>query len=591
MSRLVPFLVAVVAAAGPVTALPAENANLTVDLGYGVYTGVNNPSTNLNVWKGIRYAAPPLGELRWQAPQPPVTNRTPVLANTFGPACFQTPSHYTGAAAVLSTEDCLYLNVFSPATSSNNAKLPVIVWIHGGGYGQGDAIQQDSSAFINTNDNGLLVVNFQYRLGAFGFAASPAIKSKGVLNAGLLDQRAVLEWVQKNIVKFGGDPDRVTIAGESAGAGSAMLHALAQNGELGTKLFKNIIAASPWVPTQPYYDDAISVRHYEDFAAVAGCNTKGEDDEEKFDCLLTTDTRSLQAASWWISTHDPTPQGNWAFIPVTDGSYVTGPPSVTLSQQKRFNGLRNNANEGSLIPPTGINTEKDLIAWLKNNFFKLSDENVTQILAAYPSTSAPVNAADPKFETNGRGPPTAVNVSQVATGQQQRAYNIYAEASVVCHSYWFASAFSTAGLAAWHYQYSVPFAVHGADLTGYWGPPTDNQGPDLVTAFRKIFGNFAIHDDPSISDAVANGPSALNTSIPNPASNWPRWNQSNPMLLNLNQTGGTPYKAVGPTGATLTQFRQPGLRNDFSLARADTWEGGRGQRCEFWKKLSPYVPQ
>ena len=94
--------------------------------------------------------------------------------------------------------------------------------------------------FLNANNNDMLAVVIQYRLGAFGFAASPEIKTRGVLNAGLLDQKFALEWVQKHISKFGGDPRRVTISGESAGGGSVVLHAVAQGGKPGTSLFQNV---------------------------------------------------------------------------------------------------------------------------------------------------------------------------------------------------------------------------------------------------------------------------------------------------------------------------------------------------------------
>ncbi|GAB1316190.1 Carboxylic ester hydrolase [Madurella fahalii] len=578
-----------------VLAVAIDSSGRTVDLGYSVYTSVFNSTSALNIWKGIRYAAPPLGPRRWQAPQPPAVNRTStLLANAFGPACPQALSAKPGASSVFipGNEDCLFLNVYSPEPQSEPSPspgLPVLVVIHGGGYGLGDA-SQDMSAFINTNGNSLVAVTIQYRLGAFGFLASPEIKSRGVLNAGLLDQRFALEWVQEHISKFGGDPNRVTLYGVSAGAGSILLHAVAQNASTGTPLFKNLIAASPWIPTQPYFDDPTQIQHYRNFASLAGCRSQ----LNTFDCLVSKDSLTLQYAAHLVSTNPPTPHGNWAFIPVTDGSYVAGPPSLQLARAK-VNGERllvgNNANEGSLIPPSGIVTQDDLIAWLKENFRNLSETNITNILGIYPSDEGPVDPRSVRYETDGYGPGTAVNISQVATGQQQRCYNIYAEASVICPSYWFASAFSTSGKAAYHYQYSVPFAVHGADVAAYYGPPAENQGPDLVTAFRKIYGNFITKDDPSISNADANGPSSGIVDAPNPVSSWPRWTDTTPSLINLNQTGGTPYTIMSSTGVTVTQFRGPGLSNNFTLADAYTWEGGRGRRCEFWRRLSPYVPQ
>ncbi|KAK3381983.1 inactive carboxylesterase 4 [Podospora didyma] len=564
---------------------------LTVDLGYSLYTGVYNSSSELNVWKGIRYAAPPLGALRWQSPQSPSVDRRVVLASSLGPACPQSLPSHPGAPFIPGNEDCLFLNVYAPAGLSTNSSAPVLVVIHGGGYGLGDG-SWDMSAFINSNANALLVVTINYRLGAFGFLASPEVKSRGVLNVGLLDQRLALEWVQKHIAKFGGDPARVTVAGESAGGGSVLLHATAKNGSLRNDLFKNIIAASPWIPTQPFYNDAKVTQNYFTFASLVGCSSTGA--AAVFDCLVSKDSLLLQYAANIVSTNPPTPIGNWAFIPVTDGTYVTGPPSIQLAK-RGVNGLRllvgNNANEGSLIPPSNIVTQDDLVAWIKSNFNNLSDKNVSNILAAYPSSSDPTDPSAVRFDTDGYGPATAVNISQVATGQQQRCFNIYAEASIICPAHWFASAFSGQGRQAYYYQYSVPFAVHASDLAAYYGPPTENQGPDIVTAFRKIYGNFVIAGNPSISNDIANGQSSLNPNAPHPANNWPQWTDTGPPLINLNQTGGTAYTAISALGVPVTQFKGPGLLNNITVANADLWEGGRGKRCELWRDLGPFVPQ
>src|SRR5436309_782665 len=171
-------------------------------------------------FKGIPFAAPPTGELRWKAPQP-VKPWTGIKdASTWGPACIQDPMfpRLFGAPMTVLSEDCLYLNVWTPAKTAGN-KLPVMVWIYGGGFvgGQTSVPLYDGTKLA---EKGVVVVSVAYRLGAFGFLAHPDLSresGKGSGNYGLQDQIAGLQWVKANIAKFGGDADRVTIFGESAG--------------------------------------------------------------------------------------------------------------------------------------------------------------------------------------------------------------------------------------------------------------------------------------------------------------------------------------------------------------------------------------
>jgi carboxylesterase type B len=266
--------------------------------------------------------------------------------------------------------------------------------------------------------------------------------------------------------------------------------------------------------------------------------------------------------------------------------------SQQLSQHK-VNGARmligNVANEGSLFVPPNMITESDLTNWLHQEFENLSTQRIQQILTANPN-SANTNHSGLRFETDGIHSPNAVNMSADSNGQQQRGANILAESTFVCPSYWMADAYSTGGKSAWHYQYSVPFAFHGTDVAAYFGPKTQNQGSDVVTAVRKIWGNFVTAGNPSISNAVANGAGSANPSAPNGASNWPKWTLNNPQMLNINQTGGVPYQAPTFWGTNVTQFMEPGLSNALSVVNADTWEGGRGSRCDFWLGLAPHIP-
>jgi hypothetical protein len=128
------------------------------------------------------------------------------------------------------------------------------------------------------------------------------------------------------------------------------------------------------------------------------------------------------------------------------------------------------------------------------------------------------------------------------------------------------------------------------DVSGYFGPAVPAQGPDFELAFMRIWGNFVMHNNPSISNAVANG-AASNSTASNAASNWPPFYVHAPYQINLNETGGTAFQVALVPGINVTEFREPGLRNDFSLVDAYTWEGGRGYRCDFWRMMGIIVPE
>ncbi|KAF2280548.1 alpha/beta-hydrolase [Westerdykella ornata] len=550
----------------------AKSNSLRVDLGYGIYEGRLQNSTGLNVWKGIRFAAPPTGNLRWKAPQPPATNRTVVSATSFGPNCPQAYPSSPNPPFVPGDEDCLFLNVYAPPTLKSQ-KLPVLVWIHGGGYGLGDG-KQDLSELINDNKKAFIGVTIQYRLGAFGFLSSAEVKAIGSPNAALLDMKFALEWVQTHIAKFGGDKERVTISGESAGGGAVMLLGIAKDGALGTTLFQNGIAASPYLPPQHDFNGEKPTLLYNEFASRAGCGNASN----KLDCLRIKDSMTLQQINAEIVTTQV--YGTWPFLPVTDGSFIKQRPTSAL-EKKLVNGrnilVGNNANEGPLFVPKGaINTVEDLKAWLRQVFPSLTDADVHTILEAYASSDAPVDPNAPKFATNGLGPATAVNVSQVATGQQQRANNIYAEATFVCPSYWLNTAYTSKTPSSFHYQYSIPFASHGDDVPGYFGPATPNQGRDFALAFRQIWGNFITKSNPTL----VGGPGDIR---------WPEWTPGEgAYMMNLNTTGGMPYEVETQFGV-VTQFKEPGLRKYIMPVNAWTWEGGRGKRCEVWKALADKI--
>ncbi|MCC6632729.1 MAG: carboxylesterase family protein [Gammaproteobacteria bacterium] len=191
----------------------------------GAVEGITLPG-GIRAWMGVPFAAPPVRELRWRAPQPAAKWQGVFHADRAAPMCLQalrsrTMNHYFGNEGI--SEDCLYLNIWSPPTGE---RLPVIVWVYGGGFNVGSASMANYSGAGLASD-GVVRVNIAYRVGALGFLAHPELTREsgysGSGNYGLMDQIAALRWIQRNIAAFGGDPGNVTIAGQSAGSSSVSL--------------------------------------------------------------------------------------------------------------------------------------------------------------------------------------------------------------------------------------------------------------------------------------------------------------------------------------------------------------------------------
>jgi para-nitrobenzyl esterase len=205
-----------------VLAVPATAQRVQVQSGGIEGTHVQTPATPVDAYLGIPYATPPLGPLRWQPPQPAAPWAGVRKADRFGARCMQQPlfADMKFRSPGIS-EDCLTLNVWTPAGARPGALLPVLFYVHGGGAiaGDGSELRYDGAAMAA---QGIVVVTINYRLGAFGFLATSALAASSPThsagNYGLLDQAAALAWVRRNAAAFGGDPARITIAGESAGS-------------------------------------------------------------------------------------------------------------------------------------------------------------------------------------------------------------------------------------------------------------------------------------------------------------------------------------------------------------------------------------
>ncbi|MDQ2774784.1 MAG: carboxylesterase family protein [Acidobacteriota bacterium] len=342
----------------------------------GVVEGVSSAASKIRIFEGIPFAAPPVGNLRWQPPQPVAAWTGVRKANAFGARCMQ--GHLFSDMVFRDSgpsEDCLYLNVWTPADSAN-AHLPVMVWIYGGGF-QAGASSEPRQDGENLAKKGVIVVSLNYRLGLFGFFSHPELSKESPHHAsgnyGLLDQAAALEWVHKNIAAFGGDPNNVTIFGESAGSMSvsALMAAPVSRG-----LFNRAIGESGGIVGLKGGLPALS---------------KTEQDGARFaESVGASSLQSLRAKSaedlLQAATRDRT--AGFRFWPNIDGYFFPESPSVIYSSGKEAHvpllaGWNSDEGGASAIFGKTAQTKENYISKVRELYGHHADD----ILKAYPADS------------------------------------------------------------------------------------------------------------------------------------------------------------------------------------------------------------
>lgn len=355
-----------------------------VETTYGPVRGVDDGT--IKVWKGIRYAAAPVGALRWRAPQPPEPWRQVVEAARVGPACPQpTDPRIPLELGAPQGEDSLVLNVWAPSGTSPGAGKPVMVWVHGGAYVIGSSSQPLYHGKALTSAGDVVVVTFNYRLGPFGFLDLSSFGSRTFdTNPGLRDVLFALHWVRDNIAAFGGDPDRVTLFGESAGGGivTTLLTSPAAAG-----LFSAAIAQSS--PATSVYDATRGRRLAEQMLDRLGIDH--DEAHRLVDTPLPAILRAAKESFYEVPVQNP---GTLAFAPIVDGDIVPDYP-VALARQGKSHAvpliIGTNEHEAALfrwmrsplmpITPDAIKTMFDTLA-SEQPGLQLPSE--ADIISAYP---------------------------------------------------------------------------------------------------------------------------------------------------------------------------------------------------------------
>lgn len=421
----------VVMAFGP--AIHSRSDSGPVRLDSGSISGELGSSPEIRVFKGIPFAAPPVGNLRWRPPQPVVPWDGVRVTDQYGPACMQNPPG--GVFGQMVSEDCLYLNVWTAANSAGERR-PVMVWIYGGGYnaGSGSQPEYDGEALAK---KGAVVVTLNYRLGVFGFLSHPELTresaGRGAANFGLLDSIAALQWVQKNIEAFGGDVRRVTIFGESAGAGivaNLMVSPLARG------LFQRAIGeSSSWTTVMIGRLSGLDAAEQAGarLAAAAGASSLAELRSKPAAQLLMAGRGTGPVIDGWSIPEDPGAafaDGDQNDVPVLvgsnrDESFGAQPPSAAQfieESRRRFGDLSDTflnlypAGSDDQAKDSAFTAARDEMAWVVRNWARMQTRTGKSKAYVYYFTQQPPAAVATESRFVSAGQPargTATHTAEI----------------------------------------------------------------------------------------------------------------------------------------------------------------------------------
>ncbi|OAF57595.1 hypothetical protein VC83_05716 [Pseudogymnoascus destructans] len=420
-----------------VLALPAELDVNIVDLGYSSYQGTSLEN-GVSRWLGIRYAAPPVGDLRFRAPRDPLKTTTLQKADAFGDVCISTtaPPNTPGYS-----EDCLFLDVYAPTNAKQGEPLPVFIYIQGGGFNSNSNPNYSGVGLVKASDKNIIVITFNYRVGPYGFLASDEIRKEGDFNVGLKDQRKVFEWVQRHISNFGGATKHVTLGGSSAGAASINLHLTAYGGR-DDNLFHATAAESPSFGVQ--FTVKESQYQYDALVERAGCKSASD----TLACLRKVSERDLQAVNFNI----PTPGGTddlplFMYSNVVDGD-ITTDFTYNLFGQGKFIKVPvifgDDTNGGTIFGPMSADTVAAMNYFLRTQFPLLTKEHLARIDEFYLQGM--------KYPGAGR--------------YWQSTSDAYGHMRYMCPAMYLSAVYAKKSIPSWNYRYNVEDPVSKANGLG-----------------------------------------------------------------------------------------------------------------------------
>ncbi|EGZ76790.1 alpha/beta-hydrolase [Neurospora tetrasperma FGSC 2509] len=357
----------------------SDGWSTAVNVTYSEYVG-EELGNGVSQWLGLRYAAPPVGALRFAPPQDPLSNSEPQAANKHGNWCVRRPGNS------LTSEDCLFLDVYAPTKATTKSKLPVFVFIQGGGFNDNANPNLNGTGLVKASSNSIIVVTLNYRVGPYGFLTNG---QQVVANNGLRDQRKALEWVQKYISQFGGNPDHVVLGGASAGAASVAYHMMADK-DGNRKLFHAAAAESVSFGTVLTVQQA--QYQYDNLMIRLGCARS--DAAASVACLRSKTQKEIADKDGDIPYPGSSNGPIYMWSPVIDGDFVTDYP---YSAFRNGNFIKNipvifgdDTNGGSGFVPDRISSLGDSNQFIKDQFPAITLSQLDTLNMLYPNPNASI---------------------------------------------------------------------------------------------------------------------------------------------------------------------------------------------------------
>ncbi|KAL2817523.1 Alpha/Beta hydrolase protein [Aspergillus cavernicola] len=505
-------LLGLAALLGAGNAAPSGLSGPTAHVRNGTYIGLQNTNYDQDLFLGIPYAQQPVGDLRFTVPQS--VNETwegRRAAKEYSDICV---GYGTDSIWYPMSEACLTLNVIRDSSVTEHSKLPVGVWIHGGGFVQGSGADEryNMSALVSNShkiDKPFIAVTLNYRLSTWGFLGSKEVTQSGNTNLGLRDQRLALHWIKENIASFGGDPEKITIWGESAGGMSVGLHLTAYGGR-DDGLFRGAIMQSGGSIMASPMNTSAYQGMYDEIVGKVGCRQASD----TLQCLRGVEFATLNAA---LNATDGSPA--YDFSPAIDHDLIRERGSTQLDDQDFVQVpiiAGSNTDEGTSFGPTGINTTQQFYNDLTNaEGSNLPPSIASEILRLYPddpSQGIPEFLGPKRIPSHGlqwrRTSAFAGDLSMHAN--RRRQCEVWAESSTPAYCYRFNMRGADTDYinGAGHFE-EIAFVFNNLAGLGYhYGKPFAGMPESYKELSGMMAGMWAafIHDlDPNTDEAVGEG--------------------------------------------------------------------------------------